>query len=191
MAPHAALAEIGVPYELVVAERDDPDYRAVNPAGLVPALEDDRLVLTEAAAILLHLADRYPEVRLAPPVGSDARSELYVALIHLTNTLQPALMRVIYPERYGTTGVREAAAAEAQELFERLDARLADRAWLVGEERSAADLLLFTLTRFGRHLDPAAWDHPYLRAHFLRTLALSGVCRMVAEQRLELPGFAR
>ena len=164
MAPHAALAEIGVEYDLVRVQRDEdgqspPEYLALNPSGRVPTLEDGELVLTESAAILLHLADRYPEARLAPP----DRAELYRWLIFMTNTVQTALMRFIYPE---------------------------GRDWLVGDHRTAADLFLFMLTRWGRRLDPPAWDSPNLRAHFLRTLELPGIRRMVEEEGLELPPWS-
>ena len=47
------------------------------------------------------------------------------------------------------------------------------------------------LTRWGRRLDPPAWDMPNVRAHFQRTLALPGVRRMVEEQGLELPRLGR
>lgn len=192
MAPHAALAEIGVEYQLARVQRDaqgqsSATYLELNPSGLVPTLEDGDLVVTEAAAILLHLADRFPSARLAPPVGSRERAEFYCWLISLTNTLQPTLMRVIYPERYGQTGVREAAASQAQSQFARIDSYLAGRSWLVGESRSAADLLLFTLVRFGRHLDPPAWERDGIRCHFQRTASLAGVQRMLAEEHIELP----
>lgn len=191
MAPHAALAEIGVEYELVEidAGTSSAEYLALNPSGRVPTLEDGELVVTESAAILLHLGDRFPDARLVPGVGTTERSQLYRSLLNQTNTLQPALMHVMYPERFGDTGVREAATADAEEQFERLDAQLATRPWLVGGERTAADLFLFMLTRWGRHLDPPAWDRPNIRAHFLRTLALPGVSRMMDEQGLERPPF--
>ena len=47
------------------------------------------------------------------------------------------------------------------------------------------------LTRWGRFLEPPAWERPNLRAHWLRTLELAGVRRMIDEQGLELPEFAR
>jgi len=196
MAPHAALAEIGVPYELVRVERDEDGqpsdaYLALNPFGKIPTLEDDDLVVTESAAICLHLADKYPEARLAPPVGSPDRPELYRWLMWLTNTVQAAQMRHFYPGRYGTEGVKEAADAELHEHYDRLDARLAGREWLVGEERSVADLFLFMLIRWGRFLEPPAWQRPNLCAHWLRTLELPGVRKMIDEQGLELPEFAR
>jgi glutathione S-transferase len=189
MAPHAALAEIGADYELVLVERDDagtPEYLALNPSGRVPTLEDGETVLTESAAIMLHLADRYPEAGLAPP----DRAAFYSSLIFLTNTLQTALMRFVYPDRYGGAGVGDVAAVEAHAIFDRLEAALSGREWLVGDNRSGADLYLFMLTRWGRNLSPPAWDSPNLRAHFIRTLALPGVRRMVDEEDLELPPWS-
>ena len=196
MAPHAALAEIGVPYELVRVERDTDGrvseaYLALNPWGKIPTLEDGDLVLTESAAICLHLADRFPDARLAPPVGSPDRPELYRWLLWLTNTVQMTQMRHFYPDRYGTEGVKEAGDAELAGHYDRIDTHLAGRKWLAGDERSVADLFLFMLTRWGRFLEPAAWERPNLRAHFLRTLELPGVRKMIEEQGLELPEFAQ
>ena len=194
MAPHAALAEIGVPYELVLVERDEngrpsDEYFALNPWGKIPTLEDGDLVLTESAAICLHLADKFPDARLAPAVGTRERSELYRWMLWLSNTVQPGHLRFFYPHRYGTEGVQEMAEAELAAHYDLIDRYLAGREWLVGEERTVADLFLFMLTRWGRRLDSPAWDRPNVRAHWLRTLGLGGVCRMVYEQELELPAF--
>jgi len=54
MAPHAALAEVGADYTLVMVEEDDRGqrpsaYLSLNPWGQVPTLEDGDLVLTEGA----------------------------------------------------------------------------------------------------------------------------------------------
>ncbi|MGL6280708.1 MAG: glutathione S-transferase family protein [Gaiella sp.] len=190
MAPHAALAEIGVPYRLVEIDREtaqsDPAYRALNPWGVVPTLVDGGVVVSESAAILLYLADRYPEARLAPA----ERADYYRWLVFMTNTVQTCLLRFFYPERYGGPEVEQLAAVEAGALFDLLDASLEGRDWLVGDERSAADLFLFMLTRWGRRLDAPAWDRPNLRAHWLRALALPGVRRMIDEQGLDLPEWA-
>jgi glutathione S-transferase len=196
IAPHAALAEIGVPYELVLVERDEngrpsDDYFALNPWGRIPTLEDGDLVLTESAAICLHLGERFPNASLVPPAGTRDRSELYRWLLWLSNTVQTAQLRYFYPHRYGAEGVKEAAEAELYEHHALIDGHLAGREWLVGEERTVADLFLFMLARWGRFLEPAAWERPNIRAHWLRTLALPGVTTMIEEQALELPEFAR
>jgi glutathione S-transferase len=190
MAPHAALAELGVEYELIRIEREqaqtDPAYLALNPLGVVPTLVAGDRVLTESAAILLHLADAHPEARLVP----GDRAQLYRWLVFMTNTMQTAMLRFFYPERYGDGDVGDVAAREAQEHFDLVERELAGREWLVGDHRTAADLFLFMLTRWGRRLEPAAWDRPNLRAHFVRTLALPGVRRMIEEQELDLPEWA-
>jgi glutathione S-transferase len=193
MAPHAALAEIGLDYRLVRIERDDaqsdPAYLALNPLGVVPTLVDDAngLVLTESAAILLFLGDRHPDAGLAPA----ERAEYYRWLSFLTNTLQTALLRFFYPERYGGgESVRAAGAADAQRAFDIVETALEGREWLAADHRTGADLFLFMVTRWGRQLSPPAWDRPRLREHFVRTLALPGVRRMIDEQGLELPPWA-
>jgi glutathione S-transferase len=192
MAPHAALAEIGVDYRLIEIGREgaqsDAAYRALNPLGVVPTLVDEEqsLVLTESAAILLYLGDRFPESRLAP----DDRADYYRWLVFLTNTGQTAMLRWFYPERYGGGDTAmEAARRDADEAFDILDRALAGRTWLAAEHRTGADLFLFMLTRWGRRLEPAAWDRPNLRRHFLAALELPGVRRMLDEQGLELPSF--
>lgn len=42
-------------------------YRAINPAGLVPALDDDGVILTQSLAILEYLDETRPQVPLLPP----------------------------------------------------------------------------------------------------------------------------
>ncbi len=195
MAPHAALAEIGLEYELALVETGldgqvPESYRRVNPAGWVPTLVDGDLVLTESAAIILHLAERHPEAHLLPAAGTDERSEAYRWLIHLTNTVQTAFLRYFYPDRYGPEGVAEKAAAELATLFDRIETRLSDREWLAGDTRTVADLFLFMLIRWGRRLEPPAWDRPGLRAYAERCYELPGVRTMWDEQQLDPPPFA-
>lgn len=193
MAPHAALAEIGTEYRLVEIGRDeaqnDESYRSLNPLGVVPTLVDEEqgLALTESAAILLYLGDRYPEAQLAPA----DRADYYRWLVFLTNTVQTAMLRFFYPERYGDGDeVAAAAARDAAEAFDVLDRALDGRTWLAADHRTGADLFLFMVTRWGRRLEPAAWDRMRLREHFVATLALPGVRRMLDEQGLDLPEWA-
>jgi glutathione S-transferase len=195
LAPHATLAEIGVPYELVRVERDEAgrpsaEYVTLNPWGKIPTLEDGDFVLTESAAICLYLAEKFPEARLAPPAGTRDRAELYRWLLWLSNTVQETQLRHFYPDRYGGDGVKEAADAALARHYDLIERHLDGREWLVGEERTVADFFLFMLTRWGRNLEPAAWVRPNLRAHFLRALDLRGPRAAVEEQGLALPPFA-
>ncbi len=195
MAPHAALAEAGADYTLALVETDADGrrpsaYLGLNPWGQVPTLEDGDLVLTESVAIMLHLADRFPESGLGAPVGTRARSELYRWLAYLSSTVQMTYMRWFYPERFttdpgGVAAVHDRAAASLHEHSAWIDSELATRPWLVGDERTGADLFLFMLTRWGREDDPPAWDRPHLGEHFHRLLERPGVRRMMSEQGLD------
>ena len=194
LAPHATLAEIGAPYELVLVETEDGQwsaaYRKLNPWGKVPTLEDGDFVLTESAAICLYLAEKFPDARLAPPAGTPARADVYRWLLWLSNTVQETQLRHFYPQRYGSEGVKDAADAALARHYDQIDGHLSGRDWLVGDERTVADFFLFMLTRWGRNLDPAAWDRPNLRAHWLRALELPGPRTTLEEQGLQLPEFA-
>jgi glutathione S-transferase len=195
LAPHATLAEIGIAYELVPVHRDEAgaptaEYLALNPWGKVPTLEDGDLVLTESAAICLYLAEKFPDARLVPRAGTPERAEVYRWLLWLSNTVQMTLMRHFYPERYGTEGVKEHADADLAGHWDLVDRMLEGRDWLVGDERTVPDLFLLMLTRWGRNLEPAAWNRPNVRAHFLRALELRGPRIALEEQGLPLPPFA-
>ena len=195
MAPHAALAEVGVEYTLVEVKEDESGrrpsaYRALNPWGQVPTLEDGDFVLTEASAIMLHLADRFPGAGLGAPVGTRARSQLYRWLAYLATTVQQTHLRWFYPQRYttdpgGAEAVGAAAGAELRRHLEWIDSELATRPWVVGDEHSGADIYLFMITCWGRFHDPVAWEPPNLTAHRARMLERAGVQRMMAEEGLD------
>jgi glutathione S-transferase len=195
MAPHAALAEAGAKYALVLVEEDErgerpPGYFAVNPWGQVPTLEDGALVLFESVAIMLHVTDRFPDAGLGAPAGTDARSQLYRWLAYLSTAVQTAHMHWYYPERYtadvgGAAAVRACASATLGRHIDWIESELSTRRWLVGQERTAADLFLFMLTHWGRFHEPPATEPPHLHRHFESLLERPGVQRMMSDEGLE------
>src|ERR1700686_3437981 len=73
-APHMLLEEIGANYDLVLVDRANNaqksrEYLKINPNGRIPALVHGNLIVSEAAAIMLHLVDQHPDAELAPQVG--------------------------------------------------------------------------------------------------------------------------
>jgi glutathione S-transferase len=103
-APHMILEEIGADYDLCLVDRTKKaqkyaEYLQVNPNGRIPTLEAGELILTEAAAIVVHLVDRDPDAGLAPKVGTPERAKFYQWLVFPTNSLQEELMIWQYPER--------------------------------------------------------------------------------------------
>src|ERR1700761_7954143 len=106
----SALAEAGAPYtfELVSLERNEqkqPHFLAINPSGKIPALrlpEGD--IITESAAILLTLADHFPQARLLPPAGGAERAKAYRWLLFMAGEIYPFVEVVDYPERFAPSG---------------------------------------------------------------------------------------
>src|SRR6185436_6612060 len=95
------LEEIGAKYDierlaLSKGEHKTPEYLAINPQGAVPTLVDGDLKLAESSAIIMHLADKFPEKKLVPPVGSKERAEYYKWMVYVPSTVDPALEAITF-----------------------------------------------------------------------------------------------
>ena len=89
------LAEVGLPYERITVPFDLPRpdwYRALNPVGGIPALDDDGFVLAESHAILRYLADREERHDLYP-ADLRGRAEVDEFLDRWALTFRPAFFR--------------------------------------------------------------------------------------------------
>ena len=106
----AALAEAGAPYrfELVSLDRHEqkqPAFLAINPSGKIPALRlPEGEIVTESAAILLTLADHFPQAGLLPPQASNDRALAYRWLAFMAGEIYPIVEIVDYPERFTPAG---------------------------------------------------------------------------------------
>jgi len=196
MAPQACLEEAGAEYEMVEVRRKgytvvEPEgYLALQPEGRIPALRDGDLVLHEAAAICMHIADRNPESGLLPAVGTADRAHAYRWLTYLTNTLQPTYQLWYQTDRFIVdpdvqAGVHRDLEPRLDEIFDWIDSQLAGRTYLLGETFSAADLYCFMLTRWGRNLPRKAWTLPALGEHYRRLAERPSVVAMLEKQGIE------
>ncbi|CAD7718784.1 Glutathione S-transferase GST-4.5 [Xanthomonas hydrangeae] len=178
---HWLLVELDVPHVLHPldfdrAEHKSPEYLALNPAGVVPTLVLDGQVLTEAAAIVLHLADLYPQAGLAPPVGTPARADYYRWMFFCANTLQPAYRAWFYPSEPAGAAHSDAAQAQARQKLEaawtQVDAHLqASGPYLLGQTLSAADFMLTMMMRWSRNMPRSSDTWLALHAHAQRMKA--------------------
>jgi glutathione S-transferase len=204
MVPHIVLEEIGQPYQRVFVDRTcdahkAPGYLRLNPNGTIPVLVDGELVLYETAAIVLHLCDRHPQARLAPPLGTPERAHFYKWLAWLTNTLQATLMVYFYPERWvapgntaGALEVKAQAQARVGALLDQLESEVARHGgpWFQGPAYSALDAYAFTLCRWTRNFDgPKARDRAVLAAWLEQVLQRPAVQRVMAAEGLAAPFF--
>jgi len=150
--PRWLLEELGVPFELVTLdmaqnEQKAPEYLKVNPHGTVPALVDGDTTLIESAAICAYLADKYPEKRMAPPLGSPARGRYYQWLVYTVATIEPPIMdvfmnTVMLPEAERSPAKVEAAKVTWKTVGEVLSNALQGQQYLLGDELTAADVMV-------------------------------------------------
>ncbi|WP_135450331.1 MULTISPECIES: glutathione S-transferase family protein [Tabrizicola] len=92
----------GLPYRTVLLDRsrrqqDSPEYRRLNPTGLIPTLETPQGPISETGAILLWLADTH---QLGPAPGHADRPVFLKWLFFLSNTVHADLRMVFYPHQY-------------------------------------------------------------------------------------------
>jgi len=166
---HWMLIELGVPFELEMLDLDAKDqkaadYLALNPGGVVPTLIVDGAPIVESGAILMLLAERHPGAGLAPAVGSTDRAAWLQWMVWLANNLMPPMRQWFYAEeRPGLAD--EVIQARIEALWDRLDAHLAGRRFMVGDRLSTVDMLVTMLMRWSRNMPRPAADWPNIAAY--------------------------
>jgi glutathione S-transferase len=116
---HLVLEDLGVAYERRVLDHDAgdlsaPEFLAINPQGLIPALETPDGPMFETGAILLYLAERHG---LSPAPGTPERAAFLSWFFFVANTVHPTVMALLHP-------YRAAGEAQAPVTGERARARL-------------------------------------------------------------------
>jgi len=153
LASHIALLEGNIAPDLVKVWQnkleDGTDFHAVNPKGAVPALElTEGGILTEGAAVLQYIGDRYAPA-LVPPYGTLDRTRLQEILNYLASEYHKS-----YNPLFLLADEADRAEAEAQVIkrLTYLEGVLAKTgAYLLGDCLTVADLYLFVVTRWAAH----------------------------------------
>ena len=146
------LEEVGAAYEyepvdLLKGAGRSPAYRAINPAGKVPAFEIDGHYLTESAAICRLLVDRFPAAGLIPLPGTRERAQCEQWCDFAISELEQPLWliskhRFALPEALRIAAVLPTAEWEFGQAAALLSRALDGRPFMLGEQFSVADILL-------------------------------------------------
>ena len=144
-----AVGELGVAYERIdigmeFGGNDEPAYRALNPNGLVPAIQDGDFVLWESNSIIRYLAARYGPGKLEP---ADLRSRAIASqwMDWQISSFQPAFTKVFWglvrtpPDKRDPAAIK-AAKGDSIDAAKILDAALARNAYLAGNSFSMGDI---------------------------------------------------
>src|SRR5262249_34140890 len=124
-----------------------PDYLAINPMGKVPALRHNRTVVTEAAAICCYLADTFPRARLNVPLDDPRRGPYLKWLFFGPSCFEPSVIEAVYKREPGNRGTLGWGNFEL--VLEVLENALAKGPYILGEQFSAADIVIGSGLRWG------------------------------------------
>lgn len=191
MATRIALYEAGreanyleVDPKTKVVQKDGSDFHNVNPLGLVPTLRtDDGAVLTENAAILQYVADRFPQAGIGAAAGIE-RSRLHQWLCFIGTELHKGLF-VPLLDRKAVSDVKAYVIDKNLSRLDYLENYLTGRDYLL-DHFSVADAYLVTVINWTMATPPvelAKW--PSVKAYYERLRARPSVAKAMAEE-LEL-----
>ena len=159
----------------------DAAYLAINPAGTIPCLDDNGLVLAESLAINLYLAEKYPGLgSLSLPEKALATQwSLFAATSLEPDYLRWALHTAWMPEALRKPEEAQAALQALHRPLARLNLALEGKDWLLGAHFSVADLnVASVLNLLNGHLNA---DFPALASWLARCLARPA-CEKAAQQ---------
>ena len=169
-AVEAALERTGVPFRLVRASSWEPDsaigeLERINPLKQIPTLRlPDGTVLTESAAILIHLGLEFPESQLLP-AASTARAHAIRGLVYIAANCYSAVSVIDFPERWTSADddaakdrVRRAARERLHLHWNVFADQFAARPFLGGEVPGGLDLLAAVVSKW-------SGTRPHLRKH--------------------------
>lgn len=185
-----ALEEAGADFDLTMISFADEQQKtdtflAMNPHGRVPVLVTDQGVLTESPALLVYVAELYPDAGLMP-TDAFGRAQVNSIMAYLCATVHPAHAHI----RRGSRWADDAAAIaelmrKGPEVVEATIRTIEDKLtgeWLVGDSMTIADIYLFTVANWmegdGIDIDTL----PRIRDHRARVAARPATQRALAKE---------
>jgi glutathione S-transferase len=180
-----ALEEAGIPYEVKLlgqGDGDAPAYRAIQPWGQVPVIEEDGLTLFESGAILIYLADRSEALAPKDPAG---RAKAIQWVLAALNSVEPHLTNLFGVDVFHKDQEWAKLRRPSQEEFTRmklasLARRLQGREWL--EDRfTIGDIAMGCVLNFLQHTDIVTAD-PVLGPYLARCKARPAFQKALADQ---------
>jgi glutathione S-transferase len=178
------LEELGAPYEIRITDipRPDgtgaPDPANPHPDRKVPALLDDRALITESAAIVLYLTDKFPAAGIGPVVGDPLRGAYLTWLAYYAGVLEP-VVTFEFAQLGNHPALQRTFRGRAETDARVLDALRAGP-YVLGERFSGVDILVASVGQFVRTMLPA---DAVVDAYLARAVARPALARAQAKDR--------
>lgn len=150
------LEEAGVDYEMELVDiraadrKDSAEFLAASPMGKVPALVDGDVQMSESAAICLYVADRYASGSLAPAIDDSLRGKFLYWTMYTPAVVEPAMS-----EKFNNVEANRVRSGwgDFDLMIQTFDEALEGREWVVGDQFTAADVMLGSSAVFMRMFD--------------------------------------
>jgi glutathione S-transferase len=187
MGTRISLSEAGVAANFYDVQRetkrasDGSAFLEINPLGLVPTLRTDQgEIITENAAILQYVVDRYPQAQLGPASGLE-RTRLQQWLSFISSELHAATFIPLLDKK-APEGAKAFSLSKAPERLKVLSQHLRDREFLL-ERFSVADAYLTAVLGWTIATPIKLADWPILEGYLGRMHQRPSVARAFAEER--------
>lgn len=145
-----------------------PDFLALSPAGAVPVIEDDGLIISESLACNLYLANRYGAPIGPADAAEDARMMQWS--FYANSSIEPDALTLLFLHKAGQTqsGEDQALVAHAGESLVRpmkvLDNHLSEHPFLIGDRFTVADINVAEIVRYAQHYGALMEQFPAVTA---------------------------
>jgi glutathione S-transferase len=185
LATHIVLEHIGADYEaekLNLRENDQntPGSLAINPKGRVPALVTEQGILTETPALLMYLAQTYPEAKLAPldDIFSLAQMQSinswFCSTVHV-NHAHGARGRRWSDDLDAQKTMKDKVAQNMTDSATLIEGEILRGPWVMGDQFTVADAYLFTMVSWMKVDGVDMSQFPRLSDHYKRMLDIPAV----------------
>jgi glutathione S-transferase len=194
LASHIALQEAGAPYtteriDFKSNQQNSPEYLAINPKGRVPSLVTDRGILTETPAVLVFIAQSFPQAKLAPFDDPYALAQVQAFNSYLCSTVHVAHA---HKQRGARWAADETSFADMKRMvpktvaacFALIERDMLKGPWVMGDAYTICDPYLFTVAQWleGDGVDVSTL--PKVAEHRKRMSERPAVREVMAVQRV-------
>jgi glutathione S-transferase len=192
------LNELNLDFEFVSVdlrkgEHQLPDFLKLNPAAKIPVLVDGDCVVTESVAIVLYLAEKFPEKMLFP-TGLKERAEVYRWIMFAATELEQPLWRIarntfLYPEDKRQPLDIAIARSEFTAMASVLEAHMQGRAFICGASFSVVDCVTAYLVDWANE-NSLLTNMPNLQNYLERMYARAKAPPRIRQARAAVAGAA-
>ena len=189
LATHIVLEYVGADYEAIKLDfrenqQRSKEYLAVNPKGRVPALVTDRGVITETPALLLYLAQTYPQAKVAPLDDPFALAEMQAANSWFCSTVHGAHAHGPRRSRWSDDpaalqSMKAKVSKNMTDCFDWIEEELLRGPWLMGANFTVADPYLFTMSSWLATDGVEMAKFPRVTEHYKRMLEMPAVRKVI------------